>query len=144
MMKLYAPLSYWNATPEELKDICNGCGAKDGMKVPDTMWGLNIKECCQIHDWMFLEGKTYADFLFANAVFIMNLAIRIIGLSNKFLAPIRLARATKYFLAVQTLGSDAFWVDKNKNDEMIITYKGEYRRKNVCYCWFWYLVVERA
>lgn len=127
MMKLYAPLSYWNATPEELKDICNGCGAKDGMKVPDTMWGLNIKECCQIHDWMFLEGKTYADFLFANAVFIMNLAIRIIGLSNKFLAPIRLARATKYFLAVQTLGSDAFWVDKNKNDEMIITYKGEFR-----------------
>lgn len=126
-MKLYAPLSYWNATPEELKEICNGCGAKGGIKVPNTMWRLNIKECCQIHDWMFKFGKTYADFLFANAVFIMNLAIAIVSKSNKFLAALRLARATKYFMAVQTLGSDAFWVDKERNDEMVITYKGEFR-----------------
>lgn len=122
---------------EELKNICNGCGAKGGIKVPDTMWGLNIKECCKIHDWMFAEGKTYADFLFANAVFIMNLAIVIVSKSNKFLAPLRLARATKYFIAVQTLGSDAFWVDKNKNNELEITYKGESLDEKFFYCcWF--------
>jgi len=126
-MKLYAPKTYWNATEEQLENICNGCGAKDGIKVPNTMWGLNIKPCCQIHDWMFAEGKTYADFLFANAIFIMNLTITIVSFGNKWLAPIRLARATKYFLAVQTLGQDAFWIDKNKNDEMKITFKGEFR-----------------
>lgn len=126
-MKLYAPLSYWTATQEELEEICNGCGAKGGIKVPDSMWGLIIKECCQIHDWMFAKGLTYADFLFANAVFIMNLSIVIVSKSNKFLAALRLAMATKYFIAVQALGEDAFWVNKKRNDEMVITYKGEFR-----------------
>lgn len=27
-MILYAPISYWEATDEEIKEICNGCGAK--------------------------------------------------------------------------------------------------------------------
>lgn len=27
-MKLYAPNSYWDATKEERKAVCNGCGAK--------------------------------------------------------------------------------------------------------------------
>lgn len=126
-MKLYAPKTYWNATEEELRSICNGCGAEGGIKVPETMWGLNIKPCCQIHDWMFKEGKTYADFLFANAVFIMNLTITIVSFGSRWLAPFRLARATKYFLAVQVLGQDAFWVNKKRNNEMIITYKGEFR-----------------
>jgi hypothetical protein len=126
-MSLYAPKSYWDATDDELVNICNGCGSKGGISVPDTMWGLDISSCCQIHDWMFAEGKTYADFLFSNAVFIMNLTITIVSLSNKFLVPFRLARASKYFIAVQTLGSDAFWVEKEKNNHMTITYKGEFK-----------------
>ncbi len=126
-MKVYAPKSYWNASPEEIAKTCNGCGAKGGIKVPNKMWGLDIKHCCQIHDWMFKYGITYADFLFANAVFIMNLTITIVSFSSRWLAPFRLARATKYFLAVQVLGQDAFWVNKKRNNEMIITYQGEFR-----------------
>lgn len=126
-MKLYAPLTYWTATEEQIQKTCNGCGAEGGVKAPNTMWGLNIKVCCQIHDWMFAEGKTYADFLFANAVFIMNLAIVIISKSNKFIAPLRLARATKYFIAVQALGQSAFWKNKSENNIMSITYIGEFR-----------------
>ena len=77
---------------------------------------------------MFKEGKTLSDFYFANAVLIMNLAIIITSVGSKWLAPMRLARATKYFIAVQELGEDAYWVEgKVKNDEMDITYKGEFR-----------------
>ena len=129
-MKVYAPKSYWNASPEEIAATCNGCGAEGGIKVPDKMWGLDIKHCFQIHDWMFKHGITYADFVFANAVFIMNLTITIIAQSNKWLAPFRLAIATKYFLAVQTLGVDAYWKDKRRNDMMVITYVGEFRFKS--------------
>ena len=125
-MSLYAPKSYWNATLKQKKEITNGCGAKDGVKVPNTMWGLNISQACNIHDWMYNEGKTLADFYFANAVFIMNLAL-IITSASKWLAPLRLARATKYFMAVQEMGQSAYWVDKTWNKELHITYKGEFK-----------------
>ena len=126
-MKLYAPNSYYEASDEEKLEVCNGCGAKDGVKVPDTMWGLNISEACNIHDWMFEEGITLADFYFANAVFIMNLSIIIVCGGSKWLAPLRLMRATKYFVAVQRLGEDAYWVDNKRNERMNITYKGSFR-----------------
>ena len=38
--KIYAPITYWELSPEEKKEICNGCGAKDGLKVPDTFLGI--------------------------------------------------------------------------------------------------------
>ena len=126
-MMLYAPLSYWNATEEQRKAVCNGCGAKGGINVPDTMYGLCVTLACNIHDWMFKEGKTLGDFFFANAIFIMNLAVLIVS-QSKWLAPFRLARATEYFIAVQTLGEDSYWVEgKTKNTDMSISFKGEFR-----------------
>lgn len=126
-MKLYAPFTYHEASPEEKLDICNGCGAKGGVNVPDSMWGLYIGEACNIHDWMFNEGKSLADFYFSNAVFIMNLSIIIVCGGNAWLAPLRLMRATKYFVAVQSLGEDAYWEDNLRNDVMDITYKGSFK-----------------
>lgn len=127
MMKLYAPLSYWTATQNELKESCNGCGAKKGIKVPDTFYGLSITQACNIHDWMYKEGKTQADKLFADAIFRLNLSIIIDGNSNFLTALLRHGRASTYYTAVAQWGESAFWVDKNKNDEMVITYKGEFR-----------------
>ena len=126
-MNIYAPNTYWEADDNVKLSICNGCGAKDGVKVPDTMWGLNISSACNIHDWMFSEGKSLSDFYFANAVFIMNLAIIITANGSKWLAPLRLARATKYFIAVQELGQDAFWVEKPRNNDLAISYKGSFQ-----------------
>lgn len=126
-MAVYAPNSYWEASEEQRAKVCNGCGAKGGTKVPNTMWGLNIKQACNIHDWMFENGATLADFYFSNAVFIMNLALIIVENGSKWLAPLRLARATKYFLAVQELGQDAYWVNNIRNNKMYITYKGSFR-----------------
>ena len=126
-MKLYAPITYWESTTEDKKSICNGCGAKGGIKVPDTMYGLDITVGCNIHDWMFKYGKTYADMLFANAIFLLNLSIIIINNSSWFTLGLRLLRATKYFVAVAKYGASAYWVDKEENSTMEITFKGEFR-----------------
>lgn len=126
-MQLYAPNSYYNATCEEKRKVCNGCGSKGGIKVPGTFYGLDITPACNIHDWMFEKGTTYGDFLFANAMFLLNLVLLVIEGSNWFMKILRLARATKYFLAVALKGQDAYWKNKTKNEEMHITYKGGFK-----------------
>lgn len=126
-LSLYAPNSYWFADAAELKRVCNGCGAKNGIKVPSTFFGLSVRVACDIHDWMFEHGKTYADFLFANAMFLLNLSVLIIKGSNWFTMLPRLWLATKYFIAVALKGQDAYWVNKPKNTEMFISYKGNFR-----------------
>lgn len=128
-MKLphYTPLSYLSATEEEKAKICNGCGSKDGIKVPDTFYGLSIKESCQKHDWMFHVGTTLGDYFFANIIFFWNMIATVINESNWFMMFLRAERALKYFLAVMfKKGKSAFWVDKEKNDTMTITIRGEF------------------
>jgi hypothetical protein len=127
VLKLYAPNTYWEASPEQKAQHCNGCGAKDGIKVPDTFYGLDIKEACNVHDWMYKEGTTKADFLFSNAIFLLNLVVIVIDGSNWFTKTFRLLRATKYFVAVAVAGSGAFWKDKKQNELLNITYKGSFR-----------------
>ena len=125
--KLYAPKSYWHSTAEERAKVCNGCGAKGGLPIPNTMYGLCIKEACQKHDWMYYVGKTLADKLFADAIFRMNISIIISAKSNWIMSPLRESRASKYYIAVEEWGDSAFWVDKKKNNDMFITYIGEFR-----------------
>ncbi len=127
-LPLYKPKTYLNATEEEKAKVCNGCGAKDGIKVPNTFWGLCIVIACQIHDWMFYEGKTLGDYFFANVIFFWNMTAIIINESNVFMMFLRMERALKYFLAVMfKSGQKAYWVDKVYNSDMFITYKGEFR-----------------
>ncbi len=129
-MKLYAPISYWEATEEERNDTCNGCGAKSGLDVPDTFYGLDVSIACNIHDWMYHIGITLADKLFADAIFRLNLSL-IIDDSNKWynkvLSPLRHSRAGKYYTAVVLWGNTAYWDKRECNEDMIITFKGEFR-----------------
>ncbi len=125
-MKLYAPLSYWEATKEEHEAVCNGCGAKGGIDFPDTMYGLNVSEPCHIHDWMTAYGKTLGDFFFAGAIFILNLSLVIVNKSNKLTSVLRLMRASKYFSAVMVVGLEHYWKEKDKNDDMSISFSGTF------------------
>lgn len=128
--KLYAPITYWNAVEtksKELADTCNGCGAKEGIDVPDTFWGLSVTEACNIHDWMYKYGETEADKLFADAMFRMNISIIIDTNSNFVMSMLRHGRASKYYTAVTKWGDSAYWVGKTKTDSMNITFKGEFR-----------------
>ena len=126
-LNLYAPVSYWEAAPSEKRKICNGCGAKEGLNVPDTMWGLDISEACKIHDWMYQHGKTLADKIFADAMFRLNLSMIIDKYSNPAMAYLRHGRAGKYYLAVTRWGNGAYWTGKTINEDMNITFKGEFR-----------------
>lgn len=130
MPKLYAPITYWETKkqlPDVLKETCNGCGAKKGIDVPDTFWGLSVTEACNIHDWMYKIGVTRADKLFADAMFRMNISLIIDSNSNIVTAMLRHSRASKYYTAVTLWGDTAYWVDKPLNAYMNITYKGEFR-----------------
>ena len=125
--KLYAPKSYWEANEAQRNEICNGCGAKDGIKVPDTIYGVCIRKACDIHDWMYQHGTTLADKMFADAMFRMNMATIIDNNSNFIMGPIRNMRASKYYVAVVEWGDEAFWVKKPKNKIMKITFSGDFR-----------------
>lgn len=112
--KLFAPKSYWQASPELRKSIRNGCGVAGwkGKLVPNSMWGLDISKACDIHDWMYHWGKTEADRAEADRVFLNNL-VRIINHQGGALAGLRRYRATTYYNAVHRFGGAAFWDGKN-------------------------------
>jgi len=126
-MKLpyYTLESFENATAEELAKHTNGCGAKDGVKVPNTMWGLNIKKACTLHDWMQYKGKTYGDFIFSNVMFFYNLTAIIYNNSKWFTLFFRMERALKYFIGVMSsIGQENYWKTRHKDMSKKITYKG--------------------
>jgi hypothetical protein len=128
-MKLYAPNSYWESSELEREANNNGCGSEldlSGKLVPNTMYGLNIKKACGIHDWMYIKGVTYGDRLFADGFFLVNLSIIIIQ-EGGWLTTLRLLRATKYCVAVLVKGSDSFFHGKDRNEDMYITFKGEFK-----------------
>lgn len=123
-VELYAPQSYIQATPEARRRIVNGCGAGGWLRllVPDTMYGLDISEACNIHDWMYVTGLEIEDKQSGDRVFLNNL-IRIIDANTRWgcLRWLRYRRARKYYEAVEHFGGPAFWHGKNE-PETLFTY----------------------
>ena len=118
---LFAPESYWKLTAQQKKDACNGCGTKGivGHIIPDSLYGLSIKEACNIHDWMYRTGATVADKDEADRVFLNNM-LRLVddGSDNWFTRWVRSRAAVKYYYAVRDCGGPAFWQGKNSFDEL--------------------------
>ena len=118
---LFAPPEYWQLTDEQRKDICNGCGTKGfcGYLVPDNLWGLDITEACNIHDYMYHIGQTIADKELADRVFLNNM-IRLIDAGTRWnwLKRRRVREAKVYHYFVVEFGGPAFWADKNQPEEM--------------------------
>ena len=113
-MKLYAPELYWALTPAGKKEFCNGCGAKGlGWMVPESIWGLDISEACNIHDFMYAMGIDEEDRESADRVFRNNM-LRIVKTGSKWLLPFRVARVLFYYLMIQCVGGVAFWSGKNE------------------------------
>jgi len=120
MPELFAPKEYWQASPELREEISNGCGPKTlGFLVPDTMWGLCVSPCCDIHDWMYRFGWSIEHKAEADRVFLNNL-IRLIQARtrNRVLCWLRLRRARTYYEAVRIFGGPAFWAGKNQPEEV--------------------------
>jgi hypothetical protein len=108
---LYAPNDYLYLSRAERDAICNGCGPRSWKFdiVPDTIYGLSIKEVCNIHDYMYHIGTTQQDKWFADALFLLNGCLLIMNVSaNAIMKTLRVSRMAKYYLAVALAGNAAF------------------------------------
>jgi hypothetical protein len=114
MTILYAPEAYWLLTPAAITEICNGCGSAQSKFdfVPDSIYGLNINEACNIHDAMYQWGSTLADKEEADRVLLNNM-LRLIEAGSSWLKMLRRRRALEYYEAVTAFGGPAFWQGKN-------------------------------
>ena len=113
MMKpeLYTPESYKNASSYEKDRVCNGCGPKGigSVVIPNSIWGVNITQACNVHDWMYDRGCTIQDKEQADRVFLNNM-IRLIGHSSfRWLTRLRQMSARNYYRAVRDFGGPYFW-----------------------------------
>ena len=106
-MKLYAPTEYWELSPSAKAKICNGCGAKGGIDVPDTMYGLSVTRSCNIHDYMWYVATTLKELKEANKMFFKNMKAEIRE-GSWWLRGVRYARAHKYYLAVKYFGTKGY------------------------------------
>lgn len=130
-LPIYAPKEWWENKTKAIKEDCNGCGSEldlSGKLVPNTIYGLNIKEnCCCPHDHMYKHGVTKLDKLFADVMFLYNMSATIINYGG-WLQGMRLLRAAKYFMAVVKYGDKSFADGKLVvSEEKVITFKGEFR-----------------
>lgn len=95
--------------------ICNGCGAANSKFdfIPDTLYGLSIKEACYRHDYAYYVGKTEADKIAADKQFLNNM-LAIIEAKGGLLKWLRSWRAMTYYNAVRDKGHKAFWEGKKR------------------------------
>lgn len=95
------------------------CGAEDAAfdYVPDTVYGLSIKEACCIHDYMYAGGLKQWDKERSDRIFLENM-LHIIAEGTKWawLRYLRKQRAYKYYMAVVKFGGPSFWSGKNKDE----------------------------
>ena len=107
--KLIVPDGFWD-TWERKRKGCNGCGTGwNKYLVPNTVYGLNIRIVCCIHDEEYERGGTEEDKVIADNNIHDNIDI-IIGLYDHWYYPTKLAkaRANTYRFVVQQAGDSAF------------------------------------
>jgi len=112
---LKAPPSFWNSSPEARALRCNGAGAKGGIAVPNTFWGLSCLEAFDIHDWMYAEGgsneparQTADIYMLVNCQLLIERRTTGTWLLGKFMRWLRGVRANTYYNAVRDFGASAF------------------------------------
>lgn len=99
---LEAPATFWSLTPERKAKICNGGGPKGwGWLVPDTMWGLSMTDCFDIHDYDYYLKTKKSE---ADKRMYRNLKAKIDN-HGGFFKYLRRARAWSYYQGVSKCGA---------------------------------------
>lgn len=95
----------------------NGCGAANAKFdfVPHTVYGMDIKTCCIIHDWDYFIGIDNDDKEIADRRFLNNMLRTLESQKDQFkiIKKLRRRRIKTYYSAVKHLGGPAFWDGKN-------------------------------
>jgi len=107
---------FWDRWEDERKS-CNGCGTGwNKYFVPNTVYGLNIRIVCCIHDDDYKRGGTEEDRKMYDERIHDNIEI-VIDLFDKWYYPTKAAklRADTYRAVVNVAGAGAF----NYNEEVL-------------------------
>ena len=86
----------------------NGCGAKGGINVPDTMYGVNVTDACNMHDIEWANAQCMADLLIANKHFDNNLKKKCDRNSNWLTKRFRRVRIFEYVFMVKIFGTKSY------------------------------------
>jgi len=118
-VRLYADPLCWEFKeehPEEFESYGCGPGGIGDLLVPDTVYGLSIRDACRIHDWGYRhcpdateEDRKYNDRVFRNN------ALRIVQGNTKsaILRWLRFRRVQTYYRMVRIFGGPAYWEERN-------------------------------
>jgi len=79
--------------------------------VPDTVWFLNIKPACKVHDWMFTVYNCLEGFELSNDIFHDNMERINRSTKNKYLRWLRSKRIEKYKKACSSALGRLFYFD---------------------------------
>lgn len=108
---LTAPAGYWDLPEHYILTNFNGCGPMGGglmtaisYIIPDNLFGLDISDCCRIHDFCYdLKMEKNA----ADNLFLDNMSAKI-DQAGGWLRGLRHVFAFHYFLAVKHGADFAF------------------------------------
>ena len=106
--------AYKAMSPAMKAKIVNGAGAAGqwiSCFIPNTMYGLDVEEVFNIHDFDYHVGRSWADKEQADTRMLRNL-LKVINHKGGILGFLRRRRALKYYEAVHVGGDDAFWKGK--------------------------------
>jgi len=115
-ISLIYPKGLLELTPEEKALICNGAGSSQYPDfVPDTMYGMNMNESADIHDYCYYVGMTRIDKIISDCLYLYNMFADINNRSSWLLSFPRKSRALLYVEAVNAFGDSCFFEDKKHN-----------------------------
>ncbi|MGZ5009199.1 MAG: hypothetical protein ACXV8W_14940 [Methylobacter sp.] len=107
---------YYDLTPEQKAQICNGAGAANDWRsafIPNKILGLDCTEVFNIHDYAYHVGRTDADKDRADMNMLINLLRLIKGKGNRWARWWANSIAIDYYYAVAEFGRDAFYAGKS-------------------------------
>ncbi|MBK25397.1 MAG: hypothetical protein CME70_15490 [Halobacteriovorax sp.] len=103
---LLAPKDFWTTSETEKKKILNECGGDvvTAALVPNNILGKDVSVACDIHDFMYLKGKTSQDKVVADNTFAKNLKALTDQTQNPILRKLRGLIGRIYYLAASIFG----------------------------------------
>lgn len=94
--------SWWNQIKKEKRAaVMNGCGPSSWKTKFNTVWGLDIKDACNVHDVEYVFGNSRSS---ADARLFANLCLLIAARSSRILMPFRIIRAFTMYALVRESG----------------------------------------
>jgi hypothetical protein len=121
---LFADADCWEfkwAHLDEFNSYGCGPGGIGDFLVPDTVYGLSIREACKIHDWGYRHCINASEVDRARHDRILhNNSQRIViaGTDWRWMKALRLRRCLTYYQMVCNFGANAYWEERNKDQNM--------------------------